>query len=136
MSNCPFCRIVSGDASAYLLHEGERTLSFLDTSPVSCGHSLTVPKVHYEQLTDVPPDLVSELFVDTHRIANAIDSLLNPSGLNLIQSNGAAASQDVFHVHTHVIPRNDGDAMDIQWGHGNLDNECATELARDISELL
>lgn len=136
MSECVFCRIVAGDAPAHQLYEDDRTLSFLDTSPVNPGHALVVPTVHRETLTDVDADLVADLFRTVRRVAGAVESALDPDGLDIVQSNGTAAGQDVFHVHVHVIPRYEDDELSSYWPDTELDDESGHEMAAAVRDEL
>lgn len=136
MPDCVFCDIVAGTEPVHRLYERQRTLAFLDTAPVNPGHTLVVPTTHCETLTDMEPDLVADLFRTTQRVANAIESAFDPDGMNVIQSNGIAAGQDVFHAHVHILPRYEDDGITIHWPHGELTDESGRNAAAAIRDEL
>jgi histidine triad (HIT) family protein len=105
-----FSRIVAGDIPSAKVYEDEQTLAFLDVNPLSRGHTLVICKQEYPGLLEVPPDIVALVAQTTQRVARAIELALKPDGFNVLQNNGSAAGQVVFHYHVHIIPRweNDG----------------------------
>ncbi|HTY70600.1 MAG TPA: HIT family protein [Alphaproteobacteria bacterium] len=113
--NCIFCKIVAGTIPCFKLHEDSASLAFLDINPVSPGHALVIPKAHAPTLFDsVDVDLAAAI-ATARRVATAIDKVLQPAGLNLLQANGPGAGQSVFHLHLHVIPRAVGDGIRMTW---------------------
>ncbi|MUV87997.1 HIT domain-containing protein [Natronomonas sp. CBA1123] len=136
MTDCVFCDIVAGDAPAYRLHETDRTLAFLDIEPLNPGHALVVPKPHRETLTDMDADLVADTFRSARTVAEAVETAFDPDGLNLLQANGEAAGQEVFHAHVHVLPRYEDDDVEVSWPAGELNDEEATEVAEKIRDAL
>lgn len=109
MERCEFCRIVKREAAAVVVYEDEETVAFMDKEPFNPGHTLVVPKKHYKYITDMPEEEVGSLFRVVSRLARAVFRASGADGLNLGQSNGEAASQQILHVHVHVIPRFKGD---------------------------
>ena len=109
MTGCAFCAIVTGDSTAAVVLETERTMAFLDIRPLFPGHTLLVPRVHVETLTDLPPDLIEPLFRDAQRLAAAMESALGAAG-SLVALNNRV-SQSVPHLHVHVVPRNRKDGL-------------------------
>ena len=101
---CIFCEIVRGEREAYIIYEDEEVMVFLDRYPLTRGHSLVVPKKHYEYIYDVPDDLLARLIVTTREVARAQVKGLGASGVRIVQNNGSDAGQIIFHVHFHVIP--------------------------------
>ena len=113
--NCIFCKIVAGIIPCFKLHEDAATLAFLDINPVSTGHALVIPRNHAPNLFDsIDVDLAAAI-ATARRVATAINEVLQPAGLNLLQSNGPGAGQSVFHLHLHVIPRAVGDGIKMTW---------------------
>jgi histidine triad (HIT) family protein len=104
-----FARIISGEIPAAKVYEDAHTLAFLDIGPASRGHTLVIPKDAYPDLWAMPPELLAAVSVATQRVAQALRAALAPDGLNVVQNNGAAAGQTVFHYHVHLIPRWEGD---------------------------
>jgi histidine triad (HIT) family protein len=115
MADCIFCAIVSRDAPAQIVDEDERTLSFMDINPATDGHALVIPKRHADNIHDIDPDDVAAVMRAAQRLADRIRTSLEPAGINLIQANGRAAFQTVFHFHLHVVPRYAGDAIKMPW---------------------
>jgi len=103
--NCIFCDIINKKAHAEILFENERVISFLDIRPVNYGHTLVIPKTHYENFLALPEDELCELIKVTKDLSEAIASSLSPEGFNIVTNNGMAAGQSVFHFHFHIIPR-------------------------------
>jgi len=114
---CVFCLIASGVAEAYIVYEDDAFLAFLDKWPVNPGHTLVIPKKHYATIFEMPPPEVGELFERVALIAPAVRRATGADGLNILQTNGRAAWQSVFHVHVHIIPRHVGDSLRLNWPH-------------------
>jgi histidine triad (HIT) family protein len=125
---CIFCAIARGDAPARVVHEDERTLAFMDLFPLTRGHALVIPKVHCENLFDAPVDDVVAVARTAQAVARAAMRAYEPDGLNLLQTNGAAAMQTVFHLHVHVLPRYVGDSFKV-----SFDRHMGTEEELDDS---
>lgn len=112
---CDFCRIVSGEDQADLIYEDESTLAFVPLAPAVRGHTLVMPKRHVVDLLDATDELLGQVISTTRRLAAAIRDALNPEGFNFITSSGKAATQTVFHLHVHIVPRWSHDRMDDIW---------------------
>ncbi len=106
-----FSRIVNGEIPANKVFENEQTLAFLDINPASRGHTLVICKAEYPTLWEVPADLVVAVAQTAQRVAQALRAALKPDGLTVLQNNGAAAGQVVFHYHVHLIPRWESDQV-------------------------
>jgi histidine triad (HIT) family protein len=103
--DCIFCKIVSKKAGAVIVFEDENSIAFLDIQPLNPGHTLVVPKKHYPSMVEMPPEEVGRVFVSVSKVMRAVMKASKADGINIGQSNGRAASQEVFHMHVHVIPR-------------------------------
>ena len=113
---CPFCRIVAGhDRSAREVYRDEQVVAFLPTDPATLGHTLVVPRLHVADIWAVSEALAGHVAAVTVRLAAVIEGALHPDGLNVIQSNGRAATQTVFHLHVHLVPRWEVDSMGRIW---------------------
>jgi len=112
-AECTFCQIIKKEKKAYFVYEDEQCAAFLDAYPVSEGHTLVVPKKHYENIYDIPEDILAHIMKVSKRLAMDYQKIFRSIGLNIIQSNGSVAKQTVFHFHLHLIPRyqNDGLAL-------------------------
>jgi histidine triad (HIT) family protein len=116
-AECIFCRIVAGEAPASVVHRDERCVAFLDIRPVNPRHLLVVPLRHAPHLADTDAETTAHLMRVAHRLAAALRaSGLRCEGVNLFLADGAAAMQEVFHVHLHVFPRWTGDGFGLRFG--------------------
>ncbi|MFC3477666.1 HIT family protein [Halobacterium litoreum] len=107
--DCIFCRIVDGELPARVVYEDDDVLAFLDANPLAPGHTLVVPKDHYETLGDLPADEGEAVFAALHRLTPVVEAAVGADGSNVAFNNGEAAGQEVPHVHGHVIPRFEDD---------------------------
>jgi len=108
-SACIFCRIVRGELPAEVFYEDEVTLGFLDIAPLKLGHALLIPKVHYETIKDLPPDLVGPFFRTARVLAKAVEVAFGADGS--FSGYNTHVSQSVPHFHLHVVPRQFGDKL-------------------------
>ena len=113
--DCIFCSIISGDVPATKVYEDDETFAFMDINPGNIGHLLVIPKEHYRNIFDIHPATAGKIMEVGTKLASAIKSALNPDGLNLFQSNEAAAFQSIFHFHLHLIPRWEDDSLVLPW---------------------
>lgn len=111
MTACVFCEIVARRQPAEIVYEDERTMAFMDIHPANPGHTLVIPKRHAATIFEIDEEDAAAVMRTAVRVARAIRQALAPEGLNLVQSNGRAASQEIFHLHVHVIPRWVGDGL-------------------------
>jgi len=115
MNRCVFCRIVEGTAPASIVYADEKVVGFMDIQPINPGHVLVIPRKHVPQLSELDEETGAHIFKVAMRIAKALRrSGVKCEGINLFLADGEAASQDVFHVHLHVIPRFKGDNFEIR----------------------
>ena len=120
--SCIFCRLVRGEIPSARIYEDEHVLAFLDIGPIIKGHTLVIPKAHHDPLTALPADLLARVMQVVQRVAAAQLSGLGADGVNVHQSNGAAAGQVVPHVHFHVIPRFADDGHRWNWAARKYDS--------------
>lgn len=113
MSDCIFCKIAAGEIPSTRIYEDEKLIAFMDINPIARGHCLIIPRDHHATLYDMPDDLLGDLSVLAKKIGSALVKSLEADGLNLIQSNGRAASQIIDHFHMHLIPRIVGDELNV-----------------------
>ena len=132
-ADCVFCAIVATRAEASLVNEDETAVAFLDINPITPGHALVVPRAHAASLAELDAELGGHLFRVAMRVASALRaSPLRVEGVNLFLSDGAAAGQDVFHVHLHVLPRFAGDGLRIAHEAGAPGREALDAQAAAI----
>ncbi len=108
---CIFCDIVESRAPAHVVFEDGETLAFMDINPANLGHTLVIPKRHVSDIYELDEQTAAAVMKATVRVARAIKKALQPDGMNLVQSNERAASQEIFHFHIHIIPRWYGDGL-------------------------
>jgi histidine triad (HIT) family protein len=134
-TNCIFCKILAKEVPATLIYENEHVLAFLDITPINPGHTLIIPKSHYENMFELPEELTLEMMRAVKKISHGIKDGLSEPGMNIIMNNGVPAGQTVFHAHIHLIPRkeNDGHAM---WKGGKYSEGEAEKVARAIISAL
>lgn len=114
-ASCTFCRIVRSELPSYRVAETEGAYAFLDIDPATSGHALVIPKQHRRDLFDATPHELAELLALAQRVGAAAMNELGAPGVKLHQVSGAAAGQDVFHLHFHVIPRYLDDTVQPSW---------------------
>ncbi len=106
--DCIFCKIVNGEIPAKIINETNKTLAFMDAFPLTKGHSLVIPKNHYEKMQEIPPEENAELFETVRSVLSKVDKLTNATLVAL--HNGKDSGQEVPHVHIHLIPRSKEDS--------------------------
>ena len=118
MSDCLFCSIVAGDLPSVRVHEDARTVAIMDIFPATRGHVLVIPRAHAADVHEVADEDLAACARVARDLAGKAVSGLGADGVTIMQSNGAAAWQTVFHYHVHVIPRYDGDPLVLPWKPG------------------
>jgi histidine triad (HIT) family protein len=101
---CPFCGIASGKIPASIVYEDANVVAFMDLNPARAGHTLVAPREHWENIYEVPEELLAELAAAVKRVCVAVKKTVDADGIKVIQLNGGAAGQVVMHLHVHVIP--------------------------------
>lgn len=132
---CIFCKIVAKQAPAHVVHEGERTLAFMDLFPAADGHVLVIPKRHATNLLECDDADLAAVGARSRRIATAMREVLRVPGIGVFQLNGAAAGQTVFHYHVHLIPRRVGEGLAIH-GRGQGDPQRLAQIAGQLAQAL
>ena len=110
-ADCIFCKIVRKEAPASILYEDDKALVFLDIRPLNEGHTLIIPKDHFETICDMSEELVCHLYKLVKCMAVAVKAATKADGITVIQQNGHAAGQEIFHMHVHVVPRYEGQKL-------------------------
>lgn len=129
---CPFCEIVQrDDPDVREVYRDEHVVAFLPTEPAVLGHTMVVPREHVPDIWSLTEETAGHLARATVQLAAAVRAAIEPEGLNIIQSNGQAATQTVFHLHVHLVPRWEGDAMGPIWPEGTDYSEAEKDQARD-----
>ena len=132
--SCIFCRIAQKQVPASLVYEDEKAVAFLDIRPLNEGHTLVISKEHYENLFDIPQELIAYLHGITKRVALAVKKATEADGISIIQQNGKAATQEIMHLHIHVIPRYDGQKLPSFSETSEADKEKLSQTAAKIRQ--
>ena len=117
MTSCEFCDIIAHRAPATTLYEDADTLAFFPLRPATLGHTLLIPKVHIPHIWELTSAVAVPLMERILLLSKALRDAVNPHGLNVINSAGEAASQTVFHLHVHLVPRWNDDSFGNLWPH-------------------
>ena len=115
--NCIFCKLANGVFATNMIYEDEDFAAFLDASPAAKGHTLLVPKKHAANVFELPDEIGAKIFPVAKKVAANLKEKLGCDGVNILQNNGTAAGQTVFHLHVHIIPRMEGDERILEWSH-------------------
>ena len=131
--DCIFCKIVAGELPSQKVYEDDICVAFLDIAPMNPGHTLVVPKDHYENVLETPDEILGPMMPAIRRVASAVVETGGYEGFNLLTSTGRIAGQIVNHLHFHIMPRKTGDGIrmhpprDVKYAEGE-----AEEVARKI----
>ena len=112
--NCIFCKILAGEIPSTAVYEDDDFKAILDVNPAA------LPKNHAANIYELPDEDASKIMIVAKKIATAIEKAYHCDGVNILQNNGEAAGQTVFHLHVHVIPRFKGDTVNIGWKQGDM----------------
>ncbi len=134
--DCIFCKIISGAVPCHRVLETADILAFLDIGPLAPGHTLVVPKQHFDSILDVPPDMLATITRPFPMLAKAIMHASDATGLNVLQNTGASSGQAVFHLHFHFIPRRAGDGLGYRWNAGKYGSGQAESVHAKIVSAL
>jgi len=128
--SCVFCKIARKEAPAKIVYEDDQVIAFMSIQPINVGHTLIVPKTHYENVYTIPLGEIAYLYKIVKKIAHAVKNAVNAEGIRIVQNNGVAAGQVVFHLHAHIIPMSEG-------SHGihYPQNRSADELEDDAKKI-
>ena len=136
MPDCIFCKIIKGEIPSTKIFESDKTLAFLNINPLTKGHCLVIPKDHHENVFDIPFEDLKTLIADAKQLADVLRGSLDADGVNLVNASGVAAEQSVFHFHIHIVPRYEGDDLQMnQWWRTKAkpaNSEGLKKLAEEI----
>ena len=123
MDNCIFCKIIAGEIPSTTIYEDDDVKAILDVNPAARGHVIVLPKNHATDIYSLPDEDLSKAICVAKRIAIALKDAYDCDGVNIIQNNGEAAGQTVFHLHIHVIPRFKDDTVSVKWKQGEMPSD-------------
>ena len=134
MSDCIFCDIANGDEKSWKVYENERVFAFLDIHPVNGYHTLVIPKEHYVNIFDIPESELVAVMQVVKELVDLYNKKLGIKNVQIINSSGKEAQQDVFHIHFHIVPRYKQDGQNVKWttyAEWTAFNELLEKLQRD-----
>jgi len=128
---CLFCDIVEGNIPSVKIYETENVLAFLDIAPVNYGHTLVIPKKHFQNLEEIPEVELFEVMKVVKKVGAAVKNGLGVAGYNVGLNNDPISGQVVSHIHFHVMPRNENDGYKL-WQGGRYGDGEMEEVAKKI----
>ncbi len=132
--DCIFCKLANGMIPTATVYEDDDFRAIMDAAPANKGHVIILPKEHADDVFSLPVETQAKLFPVAAKIAKAVKEELGCDGVNILQNNGTAAGQTVFHFHTHVIPRYNGDSVSVTWKQGEYADGEAAALAEKLAK--
>jgi histidine triad (HIT) family protein len=136
MKDSLFTKIIRGEIPCHKVYEDEKVLALLDIAPLSKGHTLVIPKEAKATLDELSDDSAAALGRVLPRLCRAVVKATGATAYNVLQNNGMAAHQAVFHVHFHIIPKTASTGLGISWPAGRLEPEEGKALAEKIAALI
>ena len=136
MNECVFCKIVKGEIPADKIYEDNNFFAFLDINPNNPGHTLVIPKNHYENIYNLPDEILKNIAPFIKKMAIAVKNGVNADGVNIIMNNDGAAGQIVPHAHFHIIPRFADDGLRHWPGKSYSNKEEVVKTAEKIKKEL
>jgi histidine triad (HIT) family protein len=130
--DCIFCKIVAGEIPGEKVQEDEHTIAFMDLNPWTRGHALVIARNHAKDLLEAPEDDLTRTIVAAQRLARRMKERIGCDGVNLLNACGPAAWQTVFHYHVHVIPRYEGDPLELPTRPQQAEPEQLAEVAAEL----
>ena len=115
MEDCIFCQVASGNAKSWKVYETDHACAFLDIHPVNEYHTLVIPKRHYVNIFDIPTEELLHVMSALKHVVDLYQERLGLANAQIVNSSGAEAQQDVFHLHFHIVPRQKDDGQDVKW---------------------
>jgi len=134
MEDCIFCKIVAEKIHGEKLYETPNILAFLDIAPANYGHTLIIPKRHYETLFDIPDETLKEIATELKHIGKAVIDATGAEGVNIVMNNKKAAGQIVPHAHFHIIPRYVSDGHKFFGNNKKYPDGEMTKVAQKIKK--
>ncbi|MEF8778176.1 MAG: HIT family protein [Natronomonas sp.] len=131
-----FEQIINGELPAEVVYETDDVIAFLDANPLAPGHTLVIPKEPYARLRDTPSELSAKVFAAVRKLATAIEDALDADATTVGINDGAAAGQEIPHLHVHIVPRSEGDGggpIHAVMRGANTGNVSRTEVAEAIT---
>ena len=134
--DCIFCKLANGVFPTNSIYEDEDFNVILDASPANRGHALIIPKQHFDNLFQADDEVAAKIMPLAKKIAAAVKKVTGCDGVNVLQNNGEAAGQTVFHLHVHIIPRFDDDKLGLEWSHKSFTDEEQSATAEELRKAI
>lgn len=134
--DCIFCKLANGEIPTNALYEDDIVKVIFDANPAAKGHVLILPKEHFDNIYELDDDTAAYVFKVAAKISRSYKKALDFDGLNIVQNNGEAAGQTVFHFHMHIIPRIKGDTVNVGWVPGTVDNDEIASIVGKVTPYL
>ena len=134
--SCIFCRLAGGDIPTMSIYEDDDFNIIFDSGPATAGHALILPKSHAANVFELDDELVAKAYVLAKKAAAALVEVFRADGINILQNNGEAAGQTVFHFHIHLIPRYNDSEKIVSWTPKEQDTALLEEAASKLKEIL
>lgn len=135
-TNCIFCKIATGVIPSATVYEDDAFRVIMDIAPASKGHAIILPKSHAANVFELSEEDASKVFVIAKKVATAMKEEYGCEGINILQNNGEAAGQTVFHFHMHLIPRYQDDEVTIKWPHKDQYDYDYAKMAEAVKQRL
>lgn len=130
--DCIFCKLANEEIPTNAIYENEDFKVILDANPATKGHCIILPKTHAADLSELPEEYCEKLLPVAQKCGRVLTDVLHCDGLNVLQNNGEAAGQTVFHLHVHLIPRYKDDTVVMDFGEPvSVDAEALAQEIRD-----
>lgn len=134
--DCIFCKIANGDIPSTTVYEDDDFRVILDINPANLGHCLVLPKTHADNIYEMSEEMTGKAFTLAKKIAAAVKTATDCDGVNILQNNGEAAGQTVFHFHIHIIPRLKSDDVQLGFGSFKTDSDSIAAIGEKIKNNL
>ena len=131
--DCIFCKLANGVFPTNTVYEDDDFRVILDAAPAAKGHSLIIPKQHFDNIYDIDTEVAAKVMPLAGKVAASMKKTFNCDGVNVLQNNEPAAGQTVFHFHVHVIPRYNDDKLGLLWKQNETDAEEQKRIAGELS---
>ena len=136
MNDCIFCKIIKREIPCNKIYEDKDIFAFLDNNPVNKGHTLIIPKKHFENIYETPDKIISKMIIGAKKLSIIIKKTMKSDGINVYMNNGRAAGQQVEHAHIHVIPRLEKDGFTYWKNKKKYSDEEMSEIKNKINSIL
>ena len=128
---CVFCKIINGEIPSKKLYEDDDTLAILDISQATKGHTLILPKKHFDNLLEISDSDYEKVMLTAKKVAKKINDAYHPKGINLLNNCGETAGQSVMHFHVHIIPRYDEGDVTMKFDN-NMDKFDLEKIQNEL----